>query len=103
MSNVTFSNNFNYDYLNTNQRFVVPKEKSEIENLLNEFHKRETLLLTNLRNELDQNKNILKQDLMNVMSKYDNNNNIIYQKYSGSITQLFSALKHKSKELEDTL
>ena len=61
---------------------VVPKEKSEMENLLNEFHKRESLLLTNLRKELDQNKNILKQDLMNVMSKYENNNNIIYQKYS---------------------
>ena len=103
MSNVTFSNNFNYDYLNTNQRFVVPNDKSEMENLLNEFHKRESLLLTNLRKELDQNKNILKHDLIKIMEKYDNNNNIIYQKYSGSISNLFKALKNKSKELEETL
>jgi hypothetical protein len=103
MSNVIFSNNFNYDYLNTNQRFKVPKDKTDLENLLNEFHKRESILLNNLRKELDQNKDILKHDMSNIMNKYENNNNIIYQKYAGCINQLFSTLKNKAKDLDDNL
>lgn len=101
MSNVTFSNNFFNDYLNTNVRFNVPNDKTKIENLLNQFHQRECILLSNLRKELDQNKDILKQDMINIVNKYENNNNIIYQKYSGAINNLFTVLKNKSKEILD--
>ena len=96
MSNVTFSNNFFNDYLNTNVRFNVPNDKTKMENLLNQFHQRECILLNNLRKELDQNKDILKQDMINIVNKYENNNNIIYQKYSGAVNNLFTILKNKS-------
>ena len=101
MSNVTFSNNFFNDYLNTNVRFNVPNEKTKMENLLNQFHKRESILLSNLRKELDQNKDILKQDMINIVNKYEKNNDIIYQKYSGVINNLFTVLKNKTKEILD--
>ena len=101
MSNVTLSNNFFNDYLNTNVRFNVPKDKTKMENLLNQFHQRECILLSNLRKELDQNKDILKQDMINIVNKYENNNNIIYQKYSGAVNNLFTILKNKSKEILD--
>lgn len=101
MSNVTFSNNFFNDYLNTNVRFNVPNDKTKMENLLNQFHQRECILLNNLRKELDQNKDILKQDMINIVNKYENNNNIIYQKYSGAVNNLFTILKNKSKEILD--
>jgi hypothetical protein len=101
MSNVTFSNNFFNDYLNTNVRFNVPNDKTKMENLLNQFHQRECILLSNLRKELDQNKDILKQDMINIVNKYEKNNEIIYQKYSGAINNLFAVLKNKSKEILD--
>ena len=101
MSNVTFSNNFFNDYLNTNVRFNVPNEKTKMENLLNQFNKRESILLSNLRKELDQNKDILKQDMINIVNKYEKNNDIIYQKYSGVINNLFTVLKNKTKEILD--
>ena len=101
MSNITFSNNFFNDYLNTNVRFNVPDEKTKMENLLNQFHQRECILLSNLRKELDQNKDILKQDMINIVNKYEKNNDIIYQKYSGVINNLFTVLKNKTKEILD--
>ena len=101
MSNVTFSKNFFNDYLNTNVRFNVPDEKTKMENLLNQFHQRECILLSNLRKELDQNKDILKQDMINIVNKYEKNNDIIYQKYSGVINNLFTVLKNKTKEILD--
>ena len=99
MSNVTFSNNFFNDYLNTNVRFNVPNDKTKMENLLNQFHQRECILLSNLRKELDQNKDILKQDMINIVNKYEKNNDVIYQKYSSAINNLFAVLKKKSKEI----
>lgn len=101
MSNVTFSNNFFNDYLNTNVRFNVPNDRTKMENLLNQFHQREYILLRNLRKELDQNKDILKQDMINIVNKYEKNNEIIYQKYSDAINNLFTILKNKSKEILD--
>ena len=101
MSNVTFSNNFFNDYLNTNVRFNVPNDKTKMENLLNQFHQRECILLSNLRKELEQNKDILKQDMINIVNKYEKNNDIIYQKYSGAISNLFTVVKNKTKEILD--
>ena len=48
MSNVTFSNNFFNDYLNTNVRFNLPNDKTNMENLLNQFHQRECILLVEI-------------------------------------------------------
>lgn len=101
MSNVTFSNNFFNDYLNTNVRFNVPNDKTKMENLLNQFHQRECILLSNLRKELEQNKDILKQDMINIVNKYEKNNDIIYQKYSSAINNLFTVVKNKTKEILD--
>jgi|694.fasta_scaffold94412_2 hypothetical protein len=96
MSDFSFS--FNYDYLNQNIFYNYP---IEIDNknvtLQNEYHKVQSILLTNLRKELDNNDKIKEHDLSTISQKHENNKKIIYEKYNNLLKNLFTKLVDKVK------
>ena len=81
MSNFYFEN-MSTDYLNDNLRFNIPIQKhdNKFTKLVSEYHKRQTIFLNNLHKEITQNEHILKNDISNVFSKYERNNNVIFTK-----------------------
>lgn len=99
MSNFHFNQTSN-DYLNNNVVFSYNTENNDTATtkLLREFNKRQNLILKNLKNELDQNQQILKADLALVLQKNENNKTLIFSKYGKLLKQLFTLLTNKTNQ-----
>ena len=97
MSNFHFGNT-THDYLNQNTCFNFPVSNgdNQMGRLVTEYHTRQTLLLNNLKKELEQNDQIKKNDMALILQKHDNNKAIIYKKYGQLLNNLFSKLKQKA-------
>ena len=97
MSNFHFGNT-NYDYLNQNTCFNFPVSggDNQMGRLVTEYHTRQTLLLNNLKKELEQNDQIKKNDMALILQKHDNNKAVIYKKYGQLLNNLFLRLKQKA-------
>jgi len=100
MSNFYFGNTTS-DYLNQNVHFnyTVSNGDTQTALLVTEYNKIQTILLNNLKTEMEQNDQIMKNDMSQVLQKHDNNKTAIYAKYSQLLKNLFARLKEKSNTM----
>jgi hypothetical protein len=99
MSNFHFNQTTN-DYLNSNIVFSYDTTNNDTQTtkLLKEYNKRQSVILNNLKTELDQNQKILKNDITLVFQKNENNNTLIFNKYSKLLSNLFTVLTNKTNQ-----